>query len=197
MKILGIGATGYIGSAVARARRGRLRRHRTRALPGLSKSHDKLAVALQRMGHRISANSVRRLSPALGYSRQSNRKADEGSKHPDRDAQFEHINAKVIAAQAADQPVRRSLGRPASEGNVMWRVVALRWIFIAPVLAGVLVLAAILTPALASDLGRRIVLRRSPGPGVPALLRSPRAKRADRPDGRRDALSPVIVSATG
>ena len=74
MKILGIGATGYIGSAVARARRGRLRRHRTRALPGLSKSHDKLAVALQRMGHRISANSVRRLSPALGYSRQSNRK---------------------------------------------------------------------------------------------------------------------------
>ena len=50
----------------------------------------------------ISANSVRRLLPALGYSRQSNRKADEGSKHPDRDAQFEHINAKVIAAQAAD-----------------------------------------------------------------------------------------------
>ena len=71
----------------------------------VSKSHDKLAVALQRMGHRISANSVRRLLPALGYSRQSNRKADEGSKHPDRDAQFEHINAKVIAAQAADQPV--------------------------------------------------------------------------------------------
>ena len=50
----------------------------------------------------ISANSVRRLLPA---SRQSNRKADEGSKHPDRDAQFEHINAKVFAAQAADQPV--------------------------------------------------------------------------------------------
>ena len=69
---------------------------------GCSKSHDKLAVALQRMGHRISANSVRRLLPALGYSRQSNRKADEGSKHPDRDARFEHINAKVIAAQAVD-----------------------------------------------------------------------------------------------
>jgi hypothetical protein len=41
----------------------------------------------------------------LGYSRQSNRKADEGSRHPDRDAQFEHINAKVVAAQAAGQPV--------------------------------------------------------------------------------------------
>src|SRR5271166_2255117 len=76
-----------------------------RHLLWVSKSHDKLAVALQRMGHRISANSVRRLLPTLGYSRQSNRKADEGSKHPDRDAQFEHINAKVIAAQAADQPV--------------------------------------------------------------------------------------------
>ncbi len=76
-----------------------------RPLLWVSKSHDKLAVALQGMGHRISANSVRRLLPALGYSRQSNRKADEGSKHPDRDAQFEHINAKVIAAQAADQPV--------------------------------------------------------------------------------------------
>jgi hypothetical protein len=48
---------------------------------------------------------VKRLLPTLGYSRQSNRKADEGSKHPDRNAQFEHINAKAIAAQAAGQPV--------------------------------------------------------------------------------------------
>ena len=76
-----------------------------RPLLWVSKSHDKLAAALQEMGHTISASSVRRLLPFLGYSRQSNRKADEGSKHPDRDAQFEHINAKVIAAQAAGQPV--------------------------------------------------------------------------------------------
>lgn len=34
-----------------------------------------------------------------------NRKADEGSKHPDRKAQFEHISATVTAAQAAGQPV--------------------------------------------------------------------------------------------
>ena len=55
-----------------------------RPLLWVSKSHDKLAVALgERMGHRISANSVRRLLPGLGYSRQSNRKADEGSKHPE------------------------------------------------------------------------------------------------------------------
>ena len=39
------------------------------------------------------------------YIRQSNRQGDEGSKHPDRNAQFEHINAKAIAAQAARQPV--------------------------------------------------------------------------------------------
>ena len=34
-----------------------------------------------------------------------NRKADEGARHPDRNAQFEYINAKVKAAQAAGQPV--------------------------------------------------------------------------------------------
>jgi hypothetical protein len=76
-----------------------------RPLLWVSKSHDKLAVALRKMGHKISASSVRRLLPALGYSRQSNRKADEGSKHPDRNAQFEHINSKVIAAQMNGQPV--------------------------------------------------------------------------------------------
>src|SRR3977135_3461295 len=71
----------------------------------VSKSHEKLADALQKKGHEVSASSVKRLLPTLGYSRQSNRKADEGSKHPDRNAQFEHINAKAIAAQAAGQPV--------------------------------------------------------------------------------------------
>src|ERR1700686_2890317 len=76
-----------------------------RPLLWVSKSHDKVADALRKQGHEISASSVKRLLPTLGYSRQSNRKADEGSKHPDRNAQFEHINAKAIAAQAAGQPV--------------------------------------------------------------------------------------------
>src|SRR5258708_4186104 len=76
-----------------------------RPLLWVSKSHDKVADALQKQGHEISASSVKRLLPTLGYSRQSNRKADEGSKHPDRNAQFEHINAKAIAAQTAGQPV--------------------------------------------------------------------------------------------
>jgi hypothetical protein len=76
-----------------------------RPLLWVSKSYDKLARALSDMGHAISPNSVRKLLIGLGFSRQFNRKADEGSKHPDRNAQFEHISARVAAAQAADQPV--------------------------------------------------------------------------------------------
>jgi hypothetical protein len=41
----------------------------------------------------------------LKYRRQVNRKTPGGSSNPDRDAQFEHINAAVIAKQAAGQPV--------------------------------------------------------------------------------------------
>ena len=76
-----------------------------RPLLWVSKSCEKLASALVELGHSVSATSVRKLLIALGFSRQFNRKADEGSKHPDRNAQFEHINAKVLAAQAAGQPV--------------------------------------------------------------------------------------------
>jgi len=76
-----------------------------RPLLWVSKSLDKLTVALARMGHTISPNSVRKLLCGMGFSRQANRKADEGSKHPDRNAQFEYINAQVLAAQAANEPV--------------------------------------------------------------------------------------------
>jgi hypothetical protein len=62
-----------------------------RPLIWVSKSMDKLADMLELV--------------KLGFSRQHNRKADEGAKHPDRNAQFEHINTKVVAAQAAGQPV--------------------------------------------------------------------------------------------
>ena len=76
-----------------------------RPLIWVSKSMEKLAASLTEMGHPISADTVRKELVKLGFSRQSNRKAEEGSKHPDRNAQFEHINAKVIAAQARQQPV--------------------------------------------------------------------------------------------
>ena len=76
-----------------------------RPLLWVSKSMDKLAATLTAMGHPISADTGAQELVKLGFSRQHNRKADEGSRHPDRNAQFEHINAKVIAAQAAGQPV--------------------------------------------------------------------------------------------
>jgi hypothetical protein len=76
-----------------------------RPLIWVSKSLDKLAAALTEMGHPIGPDTVRKELVKLGFSRQSNRKADEGSHHPDRNAQFEYINAKVIAAQTQRQPV--------------------------------------------------------------------------------------------
>jgi hypothetical protein len=76
-----------------------------RPLLWVSKSLDKLASALGDMGHSISRNSVRKLLTKIGFSRQVNRKADEGANHPDRNAQFEYINAEVLAAQAVGQPV--------------------------------------------------------------------------------------------
>jgi hypothetical protein len=76
-----------------------------RPLVWVSKSHAKLAQALRDMGHRVSASRIPQLLERLGYRRQVNRKTKEGSHHPDRNAQFEHINAQVLAFQGASQPV--------------------------------------------------------------------------------------------
>src|SRR3954463_14128534 len=76
-----------------------------RPLLWVSKSLEKLAAALRAMGHQVSAYTVGRLLRRLGFSRQGNFKANEGRNHPDRDAQFEHINAQVLSFQADDQPV--------------------------------------------------------------------------------------------
>jgi hypothetical protein len=76
-----------------------------RPLLWVSKSHAKLAEALSAMGHKIKKSSIPKLLDLLKYRRQVNRKTLGGSSHPDRDAQFEHINAAVIATQAAGQPV--------------------------------------------------------------------------------------------
>jgi hypothetical protein len=45
------------------------------------------------------------LLQAAGYRLQSNRKTREGGSHPDRNAQFEFINARVLAHQRRGQPV--------------------------------------------------------------------------------------------
>jgi len=76
-----------------------------RLLVWVSKSHAKLAAALRSMGHQVSASRIPQLLERLNYRRQVNRKTKEGSHHPDRDAQFEHINKQVMAFQAAGQPV--------------------------------------------------------------------------------------------
>src|SRR5271166_3937613 len=76
-----------------------------RPLLWVSKSHAKLAAALCAMGHQIGKSSIPKLLGLLKYRRQANRKTLEGSRNPDRDAQFEHINAAVISTQAAGQPV--------------------------------------------------------------------------------------------
>lgn len=77
-----------------------------RPLTWVSKSPAKLAAALQDRGHEVCRNTVDKLlAERLAYSRQVNRKTREGTSHPDRNAQFEHINARVIAQQEAGQPV--------------------------------------------------------------------------------------------
>jgi len=70
-----------------------------------SKSVRKLADELRRQGHQASHDLVARLLKKQGYSLQANRKMREGSAHPDRDAQFEHIQAEVKVFQTAGQPV--------------------------------------------------------------------------------------------
>jgi len=76
-----------------------------RPLLWVSKGRAKLAVALRALNHTISPNTVGKMLHTLGYSRQVNRKTKEGSHHPDRDGQFQHINSQVLALQAAGQPV--------------------------------------------------------------------------------------------
>ena len=75
-----------------------------RPLLWTSKSVRELAKALRELGHEVSYRTVARLLHELGYSLQANRKTKEGSQHPDRDAQFRHINEKVAAAIEENRP---------------------------------------------------------------------------------------------
>ena len=70
-----------------------------------AKSVRNLAEALRSLGHQVSHMTVARLLPSLGYSLQANSKRREGSAHPDRDAQFGHINDTVATALLAGEPV--------------------------------------------------------------------------------------------
>jgi hypothetical protein len=57
------------------------------------------------MGHAVSHSAVGTLLHEAGYSLQGNQKAMEGSSHPDRNAQFEHINRQVLQHQRVGRPV--------------------------------------------------------------------------------------------
>ena len=69
------------------------------------KSLRRIASELRSLGHRISHTVVGELLKREGFSLQANRKTREGAGHADRDAQFEHINARVAQALADEQPV--------------------------------------------------------------------------------------------
>jgi hypothetical protein len=64
-----------------------------------------LADALAKKGHQVCPTVVGNLLHDMGYSLQANNKTREGSKHIDRDAQFEYINTQAGAFLAADEPV--------------------------------------------------------------------------------------------
>ena len=70
-----------------------------------SKSSTKLADELVRQGFEVSSRSVLRLLHQLGYSLQANAKVSEGRQHPDRDAQFNHLNDMASDFIDDGQPV--------------------------------------------------------------------------------------------
>jgi hypothetical protein len=70
-----------------------------------TKSTRKLAAELTARGTRVSPQKVGELLFLLGYRLQAVQKTREGTKHPDRNAQFEFINNRVEAYQARSAPV--------------------------------------------------------------------------------------------
>lgn len=70
-----------------------------------AKSTRTLAEELTRRGHRVSWVTVARCLHEMEYSLQANVKSLEGEQHPDRDAQFRHINAEVKAFLKSGDPV--------------------------------------------------------------------------------------------
>jgi hypothetical protein len=97
------------------------------ALRWTCKSVRKLAEELGHLGHRVSRQLVMGLLHEAGCSLQANRKTLEGGDHPDRDAQFAHINARVQEQLAAGEPAisvdtkKKELVGPFKNGGRAWR----------------------------------------------------------------------------
>ena len=75
-----------------------------RPLRWTCKSTSVLAAELGRQGFAIGPRTVAKELKAQEFSLQANRKTREGQSHPDRNAQFEHINGQVLAFQRRGQP---------------------------------------------------------------------------------------------
>lgn len=92
-----------------------------------ARSQRHLVAALTAQGHQTSLNMVARLLKQLGYSLQANRKRLEGAQHPDRNAQFEHINETIRQQLDAKQPVisvdtkKKELVGPFKNAGREWR----------------------------------------------------------------------------
>jgi hypothetical protein len=91
------------------------------------KSTRRLSRELATLGYAASSRLVGALLHGMGYSLQGNRKTVEGKQHPDRNAQFEYINARVTKEMRAAQPVisvdtkkKELVGNYANRGT-QWR----------------------------------------------------------------------------
>jgi Rhodopirellula transposase DDE domain len=91
------------------------------------KSTAQLAAELRRQGHQVSERKVAYMLREQKYSLQANRKTQEGASHPDRERQFQHINACTQAFQQRGQPVvsvdtkKKELVGPFKNGGREWQ----------------------------------------------------------------------------
>jgi hypothetical protein len=93
------------------------------ALRWICKSTRAIARELGKQKHPVSHMKIAQILHDLDYSLQSNRKTEEGADHPDRDAQFRHINATVKKCLRQGIPVisvdnRESIAADANARNL-------------------------------------------------------------------------------
>jgi hypothetical protein len=88
------------------------------------KSLSNLQRELVLQGYRVGRTKISKVLRSLGYSLQGNRKTREGTDHPDRNAQFEHIARRVRACQRGGSPAvsvdtkkKETLGKKANVGK--------------------------------------------------------------------------------
>ena len=74
-----------------------------------TKSTRVLSAELHRLGHQAGESLVGRMLHYLGYSLQANAKVTEGAQNPDRNAQFEYINARAGEHLGGGEPVTFAL----------------------------------------------------------------------------------------